>query len=94
MPYEWLQTAFAVLALFDIEPHEVMQVLYGSNRRPVPAVDPATGLRMLTIWGRTRSRRALIVTVKQAGGYDILILGARDMTASERKEYEQWEITR
>jgi uncharacterized DUF497 family protein len=80
--------------LFGIEPYEVMQVLNGPNRRPSPAVDPATGLRVLNMWGRTAAGRPLIVTIKRDKGFNMRILGARDMTAMERKEYEQWEITR
>lgn len=94
MPYEWLPTAFAVLVLAGIEPHEVMQVLYGANRRPVPVVDSVTGLRALNIWGRTAAGRPMVVTVRLAAGFHMRIVGARDMTVAERKEYERWETSR
>jgi hypothetical protein len=91
VPYEWLPTAFTVLVLAGIEPYEVMQVLNGDGRRPVPVVDPATGLRLLNIYGRTSGGRLLVVTVRLAGGFVMRIVGARDMTVRERKEYERWE---
>jgi uncharacterized DUF497 family protein len=91
VPYEWLPTAFTVLVLAGIEPYEVMQVLNGHSRRPVPVLDPATGLKLLNIYGRTNAGRLLVVTVRLAGGFAMRIVGARDMTVQERKEYERWE---
>lgn len=95
MPYEWLSVAFAVVASRGIEPHEVMQVLYGTRRRPVAMVHPG-GLTFVDIWGRTRAGRPLIVTTRPAdgSGRDSAIVGAREMTAAERREYESWETTR
>ena len=74
----------------DIEPHEVVQVLSGARRRIVPAYSPE-GLAMQSIWGRTTAGRALIVVVRPVGGFDSVIIGARDMSAAERKEFEAWE---
>jgi hypothetical protein len=92
VPYEWLSTAFAVLVLRGIEPYEVMQVLSGARRRPVPVRSPV-GLPMLNICGRTRAGRPLIVTVRLAGGFDMEIAGARDMSDAEREEFESWETS-
>jgi hypothetical protein len=91
VPYEWLPAAFAVIVLAGIEPYEVMQVLHGNARRPVPVVDATTRLRLLNVWGRTSTGRPLIVTVRLHAGFKMHIVGARDMTAEERKEYERWE---
>lgn len=94
VPYEWLPVALAVIARRGIEPYEVMQVLGALRRRPVRAVTPE-GLVMLTIWGRTDAGRPLIVTVRLAGsgGFSAMIVGARDMSDEERKEFQGWETT-
>jgi hypothetical protein len=91
--YEWLQAAFAVLAARGIEAYEVMHVLYGARRRPVPVRSPS-GLALVNIWGRTRAGRPLIVTVRQTGGFDALIVGAREMDSKEQEELSTWEISR
>lgn len=93
VPYEWLSTAFTVLLARGVEPYEVLQVLYGQRRRPVPVRDQC-GLPLLTIWGRTNAGRPLIVTVRPAGGLNAEIVGARGMTDDERKEFESWETSR
>jgi hypothetical protein len=46
---------------------------------------------LLNLWGRTNAGRPLIVTVRLARGFDMQIVGARDMTDDERKEFEVWE---
>jgi hypothetical protein len=93
VPYGWLPTAFAVLVLRGIEPYEVLQVLHGAHRLPVPVRDRFS-LPMLNIWGRTKAGRPLVVTVRLAGGFDAQIVGARDMTEEERKEFQSWETSR
>jgi hypothetical protein len=90
MPYEWLPTTFTVLIARGIEPYEVLQVLYGVRRCPVPVHD-SHGLMLLNVWGRTKAGRPLVVTVRPAGGFDAEIVGARDMADDERKEFESWE---
>ena len=92
MPYEWLLPAFGVLAKRGIEPYEVLQVLYSIRRRPVLVRHPR-GMMLLSIWGSTRAGRALVVMVRPAGGFDHQILGAREMTDDERREYDQWLST-
>jgi hypothetical protein len=93
MPYEWLEVAFAVIARRGIEPYEVLQVLYGRRRRPVP-VRSREGLMLLNIWGRTGSGRLLIVTVRPIREFDAAIVGAREMSVKEREEFEAWELSR
>jgi hypothetical protein len=87
VPYRWLPQALALLA--GIEPYEVLQVLSADRRRPVPAV--AAGIRVLTIWGRTRNGRPLIVAVRMVEPFDQLIVGAWEMTADELDRFEEWE---
>lgn len=92
MPYRWLEIAFRALALQGIEAYEVVQVLagVGGRRRVVPAFS-REGLPVRSIWGRSATGRALIVVVRAAGGFDSVIIGAREMSDSERGEFETWE---
>lgn len=80
-------------ALVGIEPYEVRQVLEAKYRWPRLGADPA-GSRVLTLWGRTRAGRALIVAVYQVGGFTWKIIGAREMTGEELAEFVRWEETR
>jgi hypothetical protein len=91
--YSW--TRWALRGLRGIEPWEVMQILTGRRPRwPRPGQD-TTGLQMLTLWGRTKTGRALIVGVypdpHEPWEWDIA--GAREMTAGELAEFERWEQT-
>jgi hypothetical protein len=90
VPYEWLHAAIGVRG---ISPDEVMQVLYGAARRPVP-VRSREGLAFVNVWGRTASGRPLIVTVRRLDGFDAMIVGARDMSADEKGEFEKWDASR
>jgi hypothetical protein len=81
-------------ALVGIEPYEVQQALGYRHRWPQATIDPQTGLRVLTIWGRTRQGRALAVTVRQLGNFNQKIIGVRDMAPEELAEYTRWEQTR
>lgn len=92
MPYEWED--WALLGLVGIEPYEVRQVLESRHRWPRPATDAKTGLRVLTLWGRTNAGRALIVAVYHVAGLSWKIIGAREMTAAELAEFARWEETR
>lgn len=87
MAYRWLAQALALLA--GIEPHEVLQVLSTERRMPLPAM--AGGIRLVTISGRTKQRRPLIVAIRTVGSFDHLIVGAREMTADELARFEEWE---
>jgi hypothetical protein len=94
VPFHWSPLAFAQLV--GIEPYEVMQVLQGKRPRwPVRKVHPA-GLRVLEIWGRTQTGRGLVVITREVRGsrFDYQILGAREMTAVEAAQYDEWEASR
>jgi hypothetical protein len=93
VPYEWLNAALAAIGVRGIGPDEVLQVLFGSRRRPVPVRSPV-GLAFVNVWGRTESGRPLIVTVRRLDAFDALIVGARDMSAEEKGEFEAWETNR
>jgi hypothetical protein len=80
-------------ALVRIEPYEVRQVLDATDRWPRPGIGTA-GVSVLTIWGRTRTGRPLIVALHHAGGFTWRIVGARDMTDNEQAEFAGWEETR
>jgi hypothetical protein len=88
--YQWLPITLA--QLHDIEPYEVLQALSAGRRYPVPGRS-AQGVRILTIWARTRAGRPLIVALRkvQDSQRDWWIVGARDMNDSEHGLFEQWE---
>lgn len=86
--YEW--SSWALNALQGIEPGEVLQVLNAPRRWPrVGRSD--LGLNVLTIWGRTRAGRPLLVAVRQVGEWDFEILGARPLRPDQVAELEKWE---
>lgn len=91
MPYEWED--WAIHALDGVEPYEVRQVLEATRRWPRTA-SGQSGVPVLTIWGRTRAGRTLIVAVYHVSGFTWKIIGARDLTAAESAEYTRWEQTR
>ena len=80
-------------ALVGIEPHEVRQVLEATRRWPRTGTGPSD-TPVLTVWGRTRTGRGLIVALYHLGGFTWKILGARDMTGPESAEYTRWETHR
>ena len=88
--YEW--PGWALDALRGIEPQEVMQAL-GATRRWPRAASSDVGLRLITIWARTRRGRPLIVAVRQIGEWDWEIIGARDLRPQELTDFEQWEAS-
>jgi hypothetical protein len=88
MGYEWLESALDQLK--GVEPHEVGQVLAADRRWPRRAVAD-TGVTVMTVWGRTRAGRPLIVAVKQVDTWDWLIVGARGMRPDEAASFEAWE---
>lgn len=91
MPYEWEDWALAALA--DVELSEVRQTLEAKRRWPRPATS-ATGIAVLTVWGRTAVGRPLVVAVYHVTGVTWRIIGARDMTDDELIEFSRWEETR
>jgi hypothetical protein len=90
VPYEWDDWALA--ALSGIELYEVRQVLEAKRRWPRRATS-ATGVAVLTIWGRTSAGRPLIVAVYHRTGTTWKIIGARHMTDEELLEFSRWEET-
>jgi hypothetical protein len=86
--FRWHPTTLAKLS--GIEPHEVIQALQSNRQWPKPAVGPGD-MVVLTIWGRTRTGRRLIVVTYPDTGFDSWIVGARDMNPAEATEYDRWE---
>jgi len=91
VPYEWEE--WALRALVGIDPYEVRQALEAKQRWPRPAL-AKSGVRILTIWARTRTGRPLVVAVCHVVGFTWRIIGARDMTAQELIEFTRWEEER
>jgi uncharacterized DUF497 family protein len=91
VPYEWEE--WGLRSLVGIEPYEVRQVLDSKARWPRPGTDPSTGLRVITIWGRTLGGRPLVVGVHHIDGFTWKIISAREMTAAEVAEFARWEET-
>lgn len=91
--YEWAPSLLDKLA--GIEAYEVRQILEEKRARwPRPAVG-RDGVQVLTVWGRTRAGRRLIVVLRPTSGdLDWLIVGAREMTAEQAAEYDGWEADR
>jgi hypothetical protein len=89
--YLWLEITLA--RLHGVEPYEVMQALSGQRRYPVVG-QSREGVQILTIWGRTRAGRPLVVALRKIpdSKRDWWIVGARDMNESERAFFEQWEM--
>ena len=91
--YEWAPSLLDKLV--GIEAYEVRQILEEKRPRwPRPAVG-GDGVHVLTVWGRTRAGRRLIVVLRRAkGDLDWLIVGASEMTAEQAAEYDRWEADR
>lgn len=92
MVWEWLPGAMD--SLVEIEPYEVMQVVHAERRWPRLGVKDFTGLPVLTVWGRTRAGRPLMVASRSLGGLDRQIVAVRELRPAELAEFEKWEATR
>jgi hypothetical protein len=90
VPYEWDEWAMRGLA--GIEEYEVRQVLEYRHRWPRP-IKGHPGTRVLTIWGRTFTGRALVVAVYHHRDFIWKIVGARDLTSGELAELTKWEAS-
>jgi hypothetical protein len=90
VPYRWLREALA--ALGGVEAAEVMQALNAPRRLPVAAL--SGGISTQVIFARTDAGRALTVATRPDGGFDRLIIGAREMTPDELVRFEAWEAAR
>jgi len=89
--YEWDSGALEWIARYGLEPGEVLQVLY-ARKWPRVAVTPE-GLRVLTLWGRTRAGKGIMVAVRPMPGHplDAWIVNARPLNDAELAELAQWE---
>ncbi|MBO0869009.1 MAG: hypothetical protein J2P15_10615, partial [Micromonosporaceae bacterium] len=67
------------------------QAVYG-RRWPRVAITPG-GMRVLTIWGRTRAGKAILVLVRPIKGrpLDAWIVNVRPLNDLELDEFERWE---
>ena len=91
--FRWASGILDWLAERDIEPYEVQQVLQYARRWPRPGHTERGAA--LTIWGRTRAGRALLVVLwAQQGSLDNYIVGARELSAGEEAELQNWEASR
>ena len=88
MGYEWVREVLDKLA--GVEPYEVLQVLSSPRRWPRPATT-SDGLQVLTIWGRTRTGRSLLIGLRRKDEWDWWIVGARELTPGEAAELQNWE---
>jgi hypothetical protein len=87
MGYLWLPGLFALLQ--GVDPHEVLEVLGASRRRPLRIDDP-TGPALLAVQARTSGGRPLVVVLRH-GWPDSTIVGARELTPGELKGFTVWE---
>lgn len=80
MAFRWASGVLDWLAERGIEPYEVQQILQYGKRWPRQG---HTGQgAVLTIWGRTRVGRALLVVLwPERGSLDSYITGARELSA-------------
>lgn len=63
-----------------------------SAARQLPVPGTAGGVRVLAIFARTRAGPPLMVLVRpDRGGFDHLIIGARELTGDELVMFERWE---
>lgn len=53
------------------------------------------GRDRVTIWGRTRTGRSLLVVLwPEQGSLDAYVTGGRELTVEEEAELRRWEATR
>lgn len=93
MVFRWAGGALEWLARLGIEPYAVQQVLQYGRRWPRQGY--STAGTVLTVWGRTRTGRALLVVLwPEQDSLDSHITAARELTADEEAELQRWEATR
>lgn len=90
MGYTWVPALLAMLT--GIEPYEVRQVLGDPRPRWPRRALGAGNIAVMTVWGRTRSGRPLIVVLRATDiSHDWLIIGASEMTPEQVQQFQQWE---
>lgn len=94
---EWYWALLHMLARTGVDPDDVFDLVDAWMRgRPVrlrTAIDQATGLRSLVIWGRADDGTPLSVFARRLGR-DIEVYNAAYLTADQVAEFEKWEATR
>lgn len=92
MGYEWALGALDWLTRRGIEPHEVVQALAYHRRWPRPGTRE-DGRIVLTLWGRTKDGRVVVIYVRQQAGttLDWWLIDARWATEAEAAEFTEWE---
>jgi hypothetical protein len=92
--FRWAGGVLDWLAQRGIEGFEVQQVLQSGMGWPRQGHTPVGAV--LTVWGRSRAGRALLVVLwpEQDTPPDSYITGARELTADEEAELRRWEAAR
>lgn len=94
---EWYWALAQILMRTGVDADDVFDLVDGWFRgaRRVwlrTAVDPATGLKSLVIWGRADDGTPLSVFARRLGR-DIEVYNAAYLTADQVAELEKWEAT-
>ncbi|WP_040796705.1 hypothetical protein [Nocardia higoensis] len=98
MAIEWFWALAQMLARTGVDPDDVFDLVdaWMRGNRAVwlrTAVDPATGLGSLVIWGRTDDGTPMSVFARRLG-VDIEVYSAAYLTADQVVAFEKWEATR
>lgn len=98
MAIEWYWAFAHMLARAGVDPDHVFDLIdaWMKGKRPVwlrMAVDPATGLKSLVIWGRADDGTPLSVFARPLGR-DIEVYSAAYLTPDQATDFERWEATR
>lgn len=98
MSVKWYWALVQMLAQTGVDEDDVFDLVDGWMRgvRPVwlrTAVDRATGLTSVVIWGRTEDGTPLSVFARRLGR-DIEVYNATYLTADQVVDFEKWEATR
>ncbi|MGV9539704.1 hypothetical protein ACWDSF_00005 [Nocardia beijingensis] len=98
MAIEWYWALAQMLVRTGVDPDDVFDLVdaWMKGNRPVwlrAAVDPATGLTSLVVWGRAEDGTPLSVFARRLGR-DIEVYSAAYLTADQVADFEKWEATR
>ncbi|MFE3001827.1 hypothetical protein ACFXG4_43475 [Nocardia sp. NPDC059246] len=96
MGYYWTQKARTMAAALGITPADVTDVLYSATKLVMTGTDD--GKSVLLFWGRTKTGRPIIVTLRpdededeDTGIVDHLIRSVYDMRTYELGIFTEWE---